>query len=224
MLMIGASAVAYADARTDFASGVAAHQRGEHATAVSHSTRYVAQAPDDASGWYDLGVAAYRAGDPGRAIWAWLRAYEHSPRARDVAHNLAVAGGGEAAAAKSFWVPLSTAELRIATAVCWWLLLLVLSIHVLRPAKVLRIATIVFLVAGVACGGGLIARVTAADMAVPFGRGADLYAGPTARTESVGRLEAGGAARVVRRENDWLLVRSPSLLEGWVRASDVGIL
>jgi hypothetical protein len=224
MLMVGASAVAYADARTDFANGVAAHQRGDHATAVSHFTRYVAQAPSDAAGWYDLGVAAYRAGDPGRAIWAWLRAYEHAPRARDVAHNLSVANAGEAAAAKSFWVPLSTAELRITVAVCWWLLLLVLSIHVLRPGRKLRIAAIVCLVAGAASGAGMVARGTAADLAVPFGRGADLYAGPTARTETVGRLEAGGAARVVRRENDWLLVRSPSLLEGWVRASDVGIL
>ncbi|HEX6694766.1 MAG TPA: BatD family protein [Longimicrobiales bacterium] len=223
-LMIGASAVAYADARTDFANAVAAYQRADHATAVSHFTRYVAQAPDDAAGWYDLGVAEYRAGDPGRAIWAWLRAYEHSPRARDVAHNLAVANAGEAAAAKSFWVPLSSAELRIVAAVCWWLLLLVLSIHVLRPARTLRIAAIVFLVAGVAAGGGLIARGMAADLVVPFGRGAALYAGPTSRTESVGRLEAGGSARVVRRENEWLLVRSPSLLEGWVRASDVGIL
>ncbi|HEX2166994.1 MAG TPA: BatD family protein, partial [Longimicrobiales bacterium] len=86
------------DPRDSFASAVQHYERGDHAAAANAFRDYAEAVPQDPAGWYNLGLAAHRAGDPGRATWAWLRTVEIAPRARDARHNLRAIDAGAALA------------------------------------------------------------------------------------------------------------------------------
>ena len=211
--------VLYAQAPDDFAVGVAALQANDFNTAAARLDRYVAGNPHDASAWYDLGIAHYGLGDPGRAAWAWLHAAALEPREPDVHRNLRRVNASEAA---WYFVPVSTAELGIAAAAAWWLLSFALAWYLLTRRRAARIAALVLglFIATLLSVIGM--RVGAAERVVAFGTGTVLYGAPTERSEQKGELAAGVAAEVVRREGGWMLVRRPDLVEGWVDAVTVG--
>jgi hypothetical protein len=48
-----------------------------------------------------------------------------------------------------------------------------------------------------------------------------MYASPTKRTDTTDRFEVGDAAEIMKREGDWVLIRTSSFVQGWVPSSDV---
>ncbi len=225
LLLCGALA-AGASARqgTPFQAGITQYVQGDYAGAATAFRQHVQQTPLDATGWYDLGNAHYHAGDAGRAVWAWLHARELEPRGRDIAHNLGLLDASRAEATVQHWFPISTAELTVLAAACWWLALLCAGVYVVRRRAGARVAGLLF---ATACATALImlgARIAGPGTVVPAGQGAPLFAGPTARTDRRGTLEVGDAASIIRREGEWLLVRTTDYREGWVRTASVADL
>lgn len=189
--------------------------------AAAELSKVVAVDPSNSTAWYDLGNAYYRGDDPGRAAWAWLHALQIEPRSKDVAHNLTIVNARRATAAVQSWFPVSSAELAWLAAGCWWLCILAAIVHVVRPRSVTRIGGLLM---ATACATTLImltARWVGPDVVVPVGHGASLYSAPTTRTDVRDPFEVGDAAQIIRRQGDWLLVRTSSLEEGWVAVRDV---
>jgi hypothetical protein len=197
------------------------YEQHDYRAAARELSAVVSANPSNATAWYDLGNAYYRSDDPGRAAWAWLHALQLEPRNGDVAHNLTIVNARRATVAVQTWFPISSAELAWLAAICWWLCMAAAIAHVLRPRTATRVGGLLF---ATACATALImiaARWVGPDAVVPAGHGASLYSAPTTRTDVRDRLEVGDAAQILRRQEDWLLVRTSSFQEGWVPVSAV---
>jgi hypothetical protein len=208
------------DAGDAFATAVQHYERGEFAAAANAFHVYARAVPYDAAGWYDLGLAAHRAGDPGRATWAWLRALRIAPRDRDTRHNLRAIDAGAAIARAQPIDWLNGSERALAAAVGWWLLLLALAFMTLRARVRWSTAApgaLLLLLAGM---GGT-AEAARPTLITPLGQGTRLYAAPTTRDAALGDLDAGSVARLVERRGGWLRVRTGQDTEAWVERDAV---
>ncbi|MEX1183535.1 MAG: BatD family protein [Gemmatimonadota bacterium] len=216
-----AAAASHAAAQNDaFRRGVALYEDGEFVQAAAAFGAYASARPADVAGWYDLGLAAWRADDHGRAVWAWLRAARVAPRDADVRHNLGIAGANEAAQRLLPPDRLSSSERALAAGAAWWLLLLGLAGAVLGRK---RGAWIAVPAAVVLAGAAGVATMLAArpQYVVALSDGARTYAAPTLREESLALLEPGSLAVLVERRGDWLLVRQPGGEQAWVERAAV---
>lgn len=203
-----------------FATAVQHYERGEYDDAANAFHDYARAVPQDATGWYDLGLAAHRAGDPGRATWAWLRTIEIAPRDGDARHNLRAIDASAALARVQSIDWLNMSERALLAVAGWWLLLLALAIMTLR-ARVRWTPALpgAALITIAACAAAVeMARPT---IVTPLGQGTRLYAAPTTRDEALGDLRAGAVARLVEERSDWLRVRTDDGTEAWVERRDV---
>lgn len=66
-------------AEPKFASPIDAYNAGHYRDAVEMYTLRVGEKPDDAHGWYMLGLSSWKAGDPGRAKDAFDKSIELDP-------------------------------------------------------------------------------------------------------------------------------------------------
>ena len=203
-----------------FATGVQHYERGEYGLAADAFHHYARAVPEDAAGWYDLGLAAHRAGDPGRATWAWLRTVQTAPRDRDARHNLRAIDAGAALARVQPIDWLNASERALLASAGWWLLLLALCVMTLRSTSRWSPAVPGALLLAIAAGTGAVdaARPT---LITPLGQGTLLYAAPTTRDEALGELRAGLVARVVEQRREWLRVRTDQDVEGWIERTAV---
>lgn len=203
-----------------FFSAVQSYESGDYAAAAAAFHDYARVAPHDPAGWYDLGLAAYRAGDAGRATWAWLRAVEVAPRAADARHNLLAVGAAQALGRVAPIDWLNRSERSLLAAAAWWLLMVGLAVGLLRQPRRWVFATpgaVLLVFAGIGA-----AVITARpEVVTPLGHGARLYAAPTTRDAALGELRVGSVARLVERRAGWLRIRTDAGTEGWVDQQDV---
>src|SRR5688572_18031200 len=75
-----------------FQQGAQLYRAGAFTESARAFEKSVAADSLDMAAWVNLGNAHYRAGDRGRAIWAWARAAQDLPRDRDIVRNLQAAG------------------------------------------------------------------------------------------------------------------------------------
>jgi hypothetical protein len=202
-----------------FSAGVASYQAQDWVRATNSFHEYTLLSPRDPNGWYNLGLSAQRAGDPGRAVWAWLRGLRYAPRDDDVQHNLRLSDASAAMAQVRPIDRLAPGERVLVAAAAWWLLVLAAGI---APRSSVRRG-----VAG-AAATLLVFTVVAATAAAarphvitPLQAGALLYAGPTVRDDQVGKLQVGAMVRVLERREDWLLVAAGPAGRAWVERSAV---
>ena len=208
------------DERDVFATAVQHYELGEYDDAANAFHAYARAVPRDASGWYDLGLAAHRAGDPGRATWAWLRTVSIAPRDSDARHNLRAIDAGAALAHVQPIDWLSMSERALVAATGWWLLLLALIVMTLRTRirwlPALPGAALILIAASAAALDSVRPPVV-----TPLGQGTRLYTAPTTRDEALGELRAGRIARLVEQRADWLRVRTDDGTDAWVERRDV---
>lgn len=221
LLALPAAAIAVQhDPRDAFTSGVQHYELGEFVEAANAFHDYARAAPHDASGWYDLGLAAYRAGDPGRATWAWLRAVELAPRDGDARQNLRAIDAAAALARVQPLDWLNDSERALIAGGAWWLLLLSLAFMTarsrVRRGPLVPAATIIILVAVAAA-----VDATRPTVVTPLGQGTRLYAAPTTRDEALGDMPAGSVARLVEQRGGWLRVRTAEGSDAWVERNAV---
>jgi tetratricopeptide (TPR) repeat protein len=216
--------------------------KGDYDTALAAYTELDRQGIVSADLFYNLGVAHYRKGDLGRAIWSFERAVALDPDAEDARFNLTQARKLAARRATDklegterdpLWIRAVTA-LTTSTQT-WVFLVLYLGCFALlflrrRAAEdhraPLGAAAALLGVGVVVMGLMLLGRATLDRL--PFGivlpdkvavkEGAD----PNYRTSF--DVHAGLKVRLFDQEHDWVRVRLANGLEGWVREESVGRL
>ena len=216
--------------RGDLAGAIAAYEQLDRQNVVSRDV------------YYNLGVAHFRQGNLGRAIWSFERVLEADPDDEDARFNLAqarklaerrVLDKIENAEREALWIRVVTVF--TASTETWLFVGLYLGCFVLlflrrRAADDSRAA----LTAGAAIlgTGALLAGILLLGRMnldrIPFGivlpdmvavkEGAD----NAYRTSF--EVHAGLRVRLLDRDQDWVRVRLANGLEGWLRAEDVGRL
>jgi tetratricopeptide (TPR) repeat protein len=219
-----------------------AYFRGDYAGAVAAYEQLDRQNVVSADLYYNLGVAYFRLGNLGRAVWSFERAVGLDPEDEDARFNLAqtrklaerrVHDKIEGAERDAIWIRAVT--FFTGSQQTWLFLLLYLGCFTLlffwRRA---RDASRAVLGAGAALTGAAAALVglllvgrVALDR-IPFAvvlpdvvavkEGAD----PNYRTSFA--VHAGLRVRLLERDQDWLRIRLANGLEGWVRDQDIGQL
>ena len=213
-------------ARSAFTRAVAAYQAGQFVRAAELFDAYTDLHPDHAAAWYDLGNAAYRAGQHGRATWAWLRALELRPRDPDVRQNLALAGTDPTIVdAVAPPVAASRDELLFAAGLAWLVGALVLLARRLSTGKALAAIAGVALLGAALCAGFAGVTVLHAPRAIVL-HAAPLMGAPNEHADSLGAVTEGTAVRVLGQRPGWLQVQTPSsdVPDGWVDESRLGRL
>jgi tetratricopeptide (TPR) repeat protein len=216
--------------------------KGDYDTALAAYTELDRQGIVSADLFYNLGVAHYRKGDLGRAIWSFERAVGLDPDAEDARFNLTQARKLAARRATDklegterdpLWIRAVTA-LPTSTQT-WVFLVLYLGCFALlfirrRAAEDHRAplgAAAALLGVGAAVMGLMLFGRATLDR-LPFGivlpaevavkEGAD----PNYRTSF--DVHAGLKVRLFDQEHDWVRVRLANGLEGWVPDDSVGRL
>jgi tetratricopeptide (TPR) repeat protein len=222
--------------------GMDAYFQGDYSAAIAAYEQLDRHGVVSSDLYYNLGVAYFRQGQLGRAIWAFERAAALDPEADDARFNLVQARrlAERRAIDKIEGAERDPAWIRVVTVLTtstqtWLFLILYLGCFALlflwrRAPGDLRAAfgagAAILAVAAVLAGALLVGR--AALDRIPFGvilpdqvavkEGAD----PNYRTSF--DVHAGLRVRLLEREQDWVRIQLANGLEGWVRAQDVGRL
>jgi len=200
--------LAPAGADTAFARAVAAFRAGRFTRAADLFAAHAAARPTHAAAWYDLGNAAFRAGQHGRAVWAWLRALELRPRDADARQNLALAGVDPAVVdAVTPPVALSLDELLLLAAAAGALATALLLVRRVAPRRGLATAGVLaLLLAGaLAATAGFTARAPARAILLDS---ATLLGAPNEHADVLSPLTEGAAVEVVEQRGGWARVRA----------------
>ena len=246
ILSLGGGGAARAD-RTDEAwrRGNDAYLHADYAAAVAAYEELDRQGLVSADLFFNLGDAYYRQGHLGRAIWAFERAVTLDPDDEDARYNLAQARKVadrrahdkiEGADRDPLWIRIVSA---LGPSTETWLFVSVyLAFFVSLAAFWIRrrsgdharallaamasILGVAALLAGVLLlGRATLDRIPSGVIlpdAVAVKEGADT----NYRTSF--ELHAGLRVRLLDRDQDWLRIRLPNGLEGWVREQDIGRL
>ena len=205
-----------------FEHGVRAYEAGAYADARTAFTSYVRAQPQDASGWYNLGNAAFGNGERGVAVHSWAHALHRTPRAADARHNLRAVGAGDVVRAVAP-IPLHANEMLLLASAFWltggsWLAFAIAQRSRRRAWTAAALLTPVALV--LLLYGGTQSRPA---RAVIVHGGAVVHVAPQLRAERRARLEPGALVTVVDARAGWLRVRSGAH-DGWIEERTVGRL
>jgi tetratricopeptide (TPR) repeat protein len=232
--------------RTDEAwrRGNDAYLRGDYAGAVAAYEELDRQGLVSADLAFNLGDAYYRQGNLGRAIWAFERAAALDPDDDDTRYNLKQArkladrrvhDKIEGADRDPLWMR-AVATLGPATET-WLFVSLYLGFFVALSALVIRrrgdharallAATASILAVAAALSGLLLAGRATLDR-IPFGvilpDAVAVREGADTNYRTSFELHAGLRVRLLDRDQEWLRIRLPNGLEGWVREREIGRL
>ena len=202
--------------------GVQAYDSANYRQAVASFEQAAHADSTDASVWYNLGNAYYRAGDRGSAIWAWAQALQLEPRSDDIVHNLQVAGSVEPIRVRP---PLAVTaeEWFLLAALLWWIAAVLVIVPLARKQPVRPwvaaplILALVFAAVGWRATRGPRYAIVRTDQVA-------LHADPTIRSATVRHVRAGAVLAVEEERDEWLRVRTIDEREAWVPAEDVGLL
>jgi BatD DUF11 like domain len=194
------------------------YESGALRAAAEGFTVRVEAEPAVAAHWYDLGATYYRLGSKGRAAAAWIRARRLDPREPTIARALRLTPPPDAASARWLWTaPVTAEELMLLGTLCWiagwvgW---------TLRPRARDRWAILLVLSAVTVSAGLALRAWYRRPIAIALDQ-STLRLSPHGRAQTVGVLDAGAAARVIRQERGWALVRAADAKEGWVAAEAI---
>ena len=216
--------------RGDFAGAIAAYEQLDRQNVASGDL------------YYNLGVAHFRQGSLGRAIWAFERALGVDPDDEDARFNLAqarklaerrVLDKIENAEREALWIRVATF---FTTSTETWLfvglylgcfVLLFLRRRAADDSRAALTAGAAILGTGALLAGILLLGRMNLDR-IPFGVVLpDMVAvkeGADASYRTSFEVHAGLRVRLLDRDQDWVRVRLANGLEGWLRAEDVGRL
>jgi hypothetical protein len=237
------AAPARADLTDDvFKRGNDAYFRGDYNAAVAAYEQLDRQAVVSADLYYNLGVAYFRQGSLGRAVWAFERAVALEPEDEDARFNLAqvrkladrrVRDKIEGAEHDPTWIRVVT--FFSGSEQTWAFLVFYFGCFVLlflrrRAGEASRAALgagaalvgVGALMAGVLLAGRVVLERIPFGVVLPDNVSVKEGADPNYRTSFA--VHSGLRVRLLEREQDWVRIRLANGLEGWVRDQDVGPL
>ena len=177
----------------------------------------------NAAHWYDLGAALYGSGADGKAVAAWVTAQRLDPRNVVIRHARTLLPPPDAVTETLLAVgPVTPGECGLVAAVCWiagWGLLLVT-----RRRAIAAIFGVLAL--GAAAVGQVERQRRARPVAVIVSRATPVRAAPYGSASASIVLEPGVAVLVEDQFNggQWVRVRRPDGVNGWVQAAQVARL
>jgi hypothetical protein len=215
-------AVLQVPAGAPFDRAVELYRSGQFAAAARGFENAVTADSMDVAAWTNLGNSYYRAGERGRAVWAWARAARAAPRDRAITRNLQAAGAVEVLRTRP---PLSVrpVEWYLLAALGWWVAMGVAIVAVVRRRAALlswALPGILLVVVGLSVGAFARGRV----YAVALSDQTRLYGDPTVHSPVVRVVQGGAGLDVLEQRGEWLRVRTIAQAEGWVEADAVGKL
>ena len=197
-----------------FDRGLVALFRRDAATARDAFREHLAAHPRDASAWYNLGNAAYRLGDRGVAVHAWLQALAFEPRRADARHNLVnVAGYGTTRVLPSRFAISGSAAV-LAVSGIWWAAVL-LGITLRRRRR--QLATFLALALTATVASWLLGRSGPA-LATARADATALRPEPAFQSDPIRLLPAGEPVQMLDSAAAWIRVRSTNGEEGWIES------
>jgi tetratricopeptide (TPR) repeat protein len=219
-----------------------AYFRGDYAAAVTAFEQLDRQGVISADLCYNLGVAHFRQGSLGRAIWAFERAAALDPEAEDARFNLAqvrkvaerrARDKIEGAEREPLWIRAVTSM--TTSSQTWTFLAFYLGCFALlfwrrrapedsKPALGAGAALLAFgaALAGLLLGGRVVLDRIPFGIVLPDAVAVKEGADPNYRTSF--DVHAGLRVRLLETDQDWVRIRLANGLEGWVREQDVGRL
>lgn len=192
--------------------------------------------------YYNMGVAYFRLGNLGRAVWAFERAVQLEPKDEDARFNLVqvrkllsrrTTDKIEGAERDAFWIRVvssMTPSTQTWLFVIFYLLTFWFLFWRLRVSKESRApwdaAAALTGVAAVLAGVLLLGR--AALDRIPFGivlaEEVAVKEGADANYRTNFQIHAGLRVRLLEQDGSWMRVRLANGLEGWMRVNDIGKL
>ena len=234
LLLVGR--VAAPAAESEFAEANRMYEKGRYAEAATAYQKLVDRGERTAGIYYNLGTAAFKAGQPGRAIAAYRQAERFDPRDADLRANLAFARqkvNGDQVVPVPWWrrglARLTLNEWSVLAVAAWWGWFGLLLQRQARPEK--RAAT-----QGTTWTFGVLAVVTASLLAaatwerlglksaVVVVREAVVRFGPLEESQVATQMPDGTELVVLEARGDWLRVEAPNGTAGWVRRNQVSEL
>lgn len=205
-----------------FEQGTDLYRSGRFMDAAHAFEKAVREDSTDIAAWANFGNASFRAGDRGRAVWAWARAVKETPRDRALVRNLQAAGAVEVLRTRP---PLSVRpeEWYFLAAVLWWIAGALAVVVVLR-ARRLFVPWVLALTVTATTAFAIGAWASQQSYAVALEVNTRLHGDPTTHSPVVKRVPAGTALDVLEQRGEWLQVRTLTQVDGWVEADAVGRL
>lgn len=235
-LWLWANPAVAAGVETAFDAANRFYNQGRYAEAAGGYDRLIQSGQASAAVYFNLGNACFKSGQPGRAIAAYRRAKELSPRDADVRANLKFArsqvSGGEPARA-AFWKRgmevMSVNEWTMLAAAAAWLWFGLLALGEWR--REWRRAS-QNLLTGFGLAAGLLAAVAGTawwsddffDSAVVIAKEATVRGGPLDEAKEAFALKDGAELTVLDRRDDWLQVSDRQQRVGWLKLDALALL
>jgi tetratricopeptide (TPR) repeat protein len=243
LVVVAAAAPSRADVLDEaWRRGNEAYFRGDYAAVVAAFEQLERQGVVSADLAYNLGVAYFRTGALGKAIWAFERAAALDPDADDARFNLAqarklaerrVRDKLEGADREPLWTRAVTA---LPTSTLTWLFTALYAggfvvLFVRRRAEgdarapltaAAALLGLGALLAGLLLGGRALLDRLPFGIVLPERLAVKEGADPNYRTSF--DVHAGLKVRLLEEDHDWVRIRLANGLEGWVRGQDVGRL
>jgi oxygen tolerance protein BatD len=221
--LLAAGAPGRAQGPVDGTSAEALYQAGAMRAATDSFAARAAADTLNPAHWYDLGAALYGSGADGKAVAAWVTAQRLAPRNAVIRQARTLLPPPDAITEQLLTVGLVTpGECGLAAAACWiacWGVLLVLRRRV--------VAAVFGGLALVAVAFGQVERQRRArPVGVIVGRATPVRAAPYGSASASIVLEPGVAVLVEDAFNagQWLRVRRPDGVNGWIQAGQLARL
>lgn len=210
------------------------YQQGKFLQAAQAYEALVSSGKATQSLYFNLGNAWQKAGRPGRAIAAYLRAQRLTPRDSEVLANLSLARAStqapRAVSTSQRWLErVSLNEWTVITCVGLWLWLIGLGIGCLRPSSKTRLRWWVRGASILTCVAGILLAFAASQrlghkIAVVVATDASLKHGPLDESPVVQPLPEGLELDVLESEGGWHKVRGAARGIGWVKDAHLSVL
>jgi tetratricopeptide (TPR) repeat protein len=228
---VASTASLLAQAEGDFTKANQEYAQGNFKEAISGYEGLVRAGRWNATLFYDLGNAYFRAGNFGRAILNYERALaleRHHPEATanlQIARDEARALELQQSWAERYLQFASVNQYTIAAAVAFWLAMFALVVLIFarrRSIALIAMLTFCLLVSAVAIYAGYVLERGSSGSALAIVTGKDVQARlATADTaNSVLALPPGSEVKILSTRGDWIYAGLPNNLRGWIPAKD----